>query len=253
MLWMLVLHRVSVWSVQTAVHCLCQPGVVKDKLGNIAQIKQLVLPDIPLFQYPLSYHHKYCIICKMHVPILSCQQWKARLSPAKFCKASLVFHSLKPEPFSRGGHGNQAQFGWDYPSPFWKDSAAKCWSEPALHTLHKVSCALFFFDLHFVLQFCTPKLKRNAAVSVSAPRLRVRHLKYQLDTCYTTQKPLMSPISAVKICQLARSCFPGHVEHRLQVCWSSQASLPAALVWLKTGRALRWISLQLFIWLSISY
>lgn len=60
--------------------------------------------------------------------------------------------------------------GGMYPSPLWKAvTAAKCWSEPALHTLHKVRCALLSLDLHFGLQLCTPKFKGNVAMSVCAP------------------------------------------------------------------------------------
>lgn len=56
----------------------------------------------------------------------------------------------------------------------------------------------------------------------------------------------MSPISALKICQLARSCFPGHIEHRPQVCWSSY--LQHLCGWKQTGC---WAGS--FIWLSVSY
>lgn len=64
----------------------------------------------------------------------------------------------------------KASLGGMYPSHLWKAvTAAKCQSEPVLHTLHKERCALFSLDPHFGLQFFTPKHKGNVAISVSAP------------------------------------------------------------------------------------
>lgn len=74
----------------------------------------------------------------MHVPIPSCLQQKARALQQTSVKPlySFPFYSMKPELFSGGGHGTLAQFGWACPRAWWEAvTAAKCWSEPALHTL----------------------------------------------------------------------------------------------------------------------
>lgn len=61
--------------------------------------------------------------------------------------------------------------------------------------------------------------------------------------------------------QMDRSCFLEHVEHS-DPRYAGQTDVPPgfirpaclhAAMWLQTGRAWSWISLQLFIWLSISY
>lgn len=141
-----------------AVHFLCQPEPFKDK-------HCLVLPDIPCVLVFPELPSQYCTISKMPTFLLAVE---TQGSPAKFCKDFLVFHSLKPEAFSRGGHGTKPSLGGMYPSHLWKAvTAAKFWSEPILHTLHKVRCALFSLDLHFGLQFC------NVAMPFSAPWLRV--------------------------------------------------------------------------------
>lgn len=162
-------------------------------------------------------------------------------SPANFCEASFIFSILQHEAWAV-----QQGRTWHL-SPVWVGlssslvEGSNCCSSHAPCAQESKLCLILSWS-----EVLHPKAQRERSnvCFCTLNQLQSRHLRYQLNRC-DRNFLCMSLIFAVKMWQMARSCFPERVGHR-HPKYVGQTDVPPGFVrpaclhaamWLKTGRA----------------